>query len=350
MMNQHCNKYLRKYTRQRKDRYCLMAEMVLGSDASFTQASFIKRYNSDLANDLGNMLSRAVKLTIKYFDGRVPRPGNLEDVDLELKDQAIASIGLMRNAVENMKIDRGLEHVMNVVRAANRYMEKTAPWTLAKQGNMERLATVLYTASETLRIVSGLLLPVMPCKMKEFRMKLGLPEDIAAKSDFSGRLEKWGTLEFGTQVHDIEALFPRIVIEDPMAQLKAEGKKAKPKPEAVRTETVAVGENMVTIDEFFKTQLKTAKVLEAEKVEGADKLLKLKIELGNETRQIVSGIAKHYRPEELVGKIIIVVANLKPAKIRGIESFGMLLAAKTGDTLKLATIDGGDFPSGIAVG
>ena len=174
-------------------RYCLMAEMVLGNDASFTQSSFIKRYNSDLANDLGNMLSRAVKLTIKYFEGRIPAPGGYEAPDRELRDQALASIPLMRSAVENMKIDRGIDGVMNVVRAANRYMEKTAPWTLAKEGNMARLATVLYTTAETLRIVSGLLLPVMPCKMKEFRMKLGLPEEIAEKSDFAGRLAKWGT-------------------------------------------------------------------------------------------------------------------------------------------------------------
>ena len=331
-------------------RYCLMAEMVLGNDASFTQSSFIKRYNSDLANDLGNMLSRAVKLTIKYFEGRIPAPGGYEAPDRELRDQALASIPLMRSAVENMKIDRGIDGVMNVVRAANRYMEKTAPWTLAKEGNMARLATVLYTTAETLRIVSGLLLPVMPCKMKEFRMKLGLPEEIAEKSDFAGRLAKWGTLEPGTQVQDTDALFPRIVIEEPMAQLKAEGRKANPKTEEKKSGTVAVGAETVTIDDFAKISLKTAKILEAEKVEGADKLLKLKISLGTETRQIVSGIAKYYTPEELVGKIIIVVANLKPAKIRGVESFGMLLAAKTGDTLKLATIDGGEFPDGIAVG
>ena len=331
-------------------RYCLMAEMVLGNDASFTQSSFIKRYNSDLANDLGNMLSRAVKLTIKYFEGRIPAPGGYEAPDRELRDQALASIPLMRSAVENMKIDRGIDGVMNVVRAANRYMEKTAPWTLAKEGNMARLATVLYTTAETLRIVSGLLLPVMPCKMKEFRMKLGLPEEIAEKSDFAGRLAKWGTLEPGTQVQDTDALFPRIVIEEPMAQLKAEGRKANPKAEEKKSGTVAVGAKTVTIDDFAKISLKTAKILEAEKVEGADKLLKLKISLGTETRQIVSGIAKYYTPEELVGKIIIVVANLKPAKIRGVESFGMLLAAKTGDTLKLATIDGGEFPDGIAVG
>ena len=331
-------------------RYCLMAEMVLGNDASFTQSSFIKRYNSDLANDLGNMLSRAVKLTIKYFEGRIPAPGGYEAPDRELRDQALASIPLMRSAVENMKIDRGIDGVMNVVRAANRYMEKTAPWTLAKEGNMARLATVLYTTAETLRIVSGLLLPVMPCKMKEFRMKLGLPEEIAEKSDFAGRLAKWGTLEPGTQVQDTDALFPRIVIEEPMAQLKAEGRKANPKAEEKKSGTVAVGAETVTIDDFAKISLKTAKILEAEKVEGADKLLKLKISLGTETRQIVSGIAKYYTPEELVGKIIIVVANLKPAKIRGVESFGMLIAAKTGDTLKLATIDGGEFPDGIAVG
>ncbi|MBQ9337867.1 MAG: methionine--tRNA ligase [Lentisphaeria bacterium] len=332
-------------------RYCLMAEMVLGQDASFTEEAFVKRYNSDLANDLGNMLSRAVKLTIKNFGGKIPAPGEYEEVDRELMTLALAAPASLRAAVENMRLDRGVEEVMNVVRAANRYMEKTAPWTLAKQGDTARLATVLYTASETLRIVSGLLLPIMPEKMKELRLTLGLNEDAAANAAYDG-LSKWGGLVAGSAVRDIAALFPRLQPkEDAAAPVPKAEKKAEKKPEAKKTETVAVaGEQVVTIDEFFRTQLKTAKVLEAEKVEGADKLLKLKIEVGSEPRTLVAGIAKAYTPEQVVGRTIVIVANLKPAKIRGIESQGMLLAAKSGDTLRLISVDGGDFPSGSSVG
>ncbi|MBQ6597488.1 MAG: methionine--tRNA ligase, partial [Lentisphaeria bacterium] len=191
-------------------RYCLMAEMVLGQDASFTEESFVKRYNSDLANDLGNMLSRAVKLTIKNFDGRIPEPGEYEDVDKELMTLVQAAPSALRTAVENMRLDRGVDEVMNVVRAANRYMEKTAPWTLAKQGNTARLGTVLYTAAETMRVVSGLLLPVMPEKMKELRMTLGLSEADAVCGDYE-KLSSWGVLMPGTAVKDITALFPRIM-------------------------------------------------------------------------------------------------------------------------------------------
>ena len=336
-------------------RYCLMAEMVPGQDASFTADSFVKRYNSDLANDLGNMLSRAVKLTIKNFDGKIPAPGEYEAVDKELMELALAAPAALRTAVENMRLDRGVDEVMNVVRAANRYMEKTAPWTLAKQGNTARLATVLYTASETMRIVSGLLLPVMPEKMKELRLTLGMSEADAANAAYE-RLSRWGVLAAGTSVRDIAALFPRLMPkEDPEDGSKAEKvpeKKAeKKKAEAKKTETVAVaGDQIVTIDEFFRSQLKTAKVLEAEKVEGADKLLKLKIEVGAETRTLVAGIAKAYTPEQVVGRTIVIVANLKPARIRGIESQGMLLAAKSGDQLRLIAVDGGDFPSGCSVG
>ena len=187
--------------------------------------------------------------------------------------------------------------------------------------------------------------------MKELRMTLGLSETDAVCGDYE-KLSSWGVLTPGTAVKDITALFPRIVPkEEEKAEPPKAGKKAETKSEPKKTETVAVGgDSVVTIDEFFRSQLKTAKVLEAEKVEGADKLLKLKIEVGSEQRTLVAGIAKAYTPEQVVGRTIIIVANLKPAKIRGIESQGMLLAAKSGDTLRLIAVDGGDFPSGCSVG
>ena len=325
-------------------RYFLLSEMSLGQDASFSEEAFIARYNSDLANDLGNMLSRAVKLTVRYFDSKIPRPDNMDPIDMQLVAQAVNAVGSMEKAVRELHLDRGIEQVINVVRSANRYMEQTAPWTLAKQGDMKRLGSVLYTASETLRIVAGLLQPVMPEKMKTLLHTLGIDRELSFEE-----LRNAGGLNPGQQVSDIDALFPRIVTQEADTRKKEQNlekkKDAKLQKSAPAPENVLIG-----IDDFAKIQLKTAKVLEAEKVEGTEKLLRLQIEVGEEKRQIVSGIAQYYKPEELVGKIIIIVSNLKPAKIRGVESFGMLLAAKVGDTLRLATIDTPDFPSGIQIG
>lgn len=341
-------------------RYFLMAEMSLGNDASFTEEAFVARYNSDLANDLGNMLSRVVKLTIKYFDGKIPVPGELTENDVMLRDIAVASAGIMKNAVEAMKLDRGLNSVMDVVRSANRYMEKTAPWTLAKNGDMARLGTVLYTAAETLRIVSGLLSPVMPTKMHELRRTIGMSEEESQILHID-RLSAWGFLNPGAQMTDITALFPRILLDPANAvakkapaptnkgtdtQSKQNG--AKSKSDKASNEPLPPG--IITIDDFAKVQLKTAKILAAEKIAGSEKLLKLRIEVGSETRPLVAGIAKFYTPEELIGRTIVVVANLKPAMLFKNESQGMLLAAKDGNSLKLITVDGGEFSSGSSVG
>lgn len=322
-------------------RYFLVAEMSFGHDASFTEEALVERFNSDLANDLGNMLSRVVKLTLKHFNGDIPSPVGTDDpLDAELRDAALAATKGIEESIKELKLEKGLEQVMNAVRAANRYMERTAPWSLAKKGETTRLGTVLYNAAEALRIASGLLLPVMPGKMAELRRTLGLPETECVSATFDS-LRTWGGLKPGLKMKDIEALFQRIKIEERPVEAKTEAAASK------KEETL---EGLITIDEFFKTQLRTAKVLEAERIKGADKLLKLKIELGSETRQLVAGIAMHYAPEDVVGRTIVVVANLKPAKIRGIESQGMLLAAKDGSTLKLVSIDGGAFPSGSSVG
>ncbi len=329
-------------------RYFLMAEMSLGQDASFTEESFITRYNSDLANDLGNMLSRAVKLTLKHFEGKVPAPGDIDPLDAELRDACLSATAALERGVRDMKLDKGLEQVMNCIRAANRYMEKTAPWSLAKKGDLNRLGTVLYTAAEALRIASGLLLPVMPAKMTELRATLGIQDP--ANVDFES-LKGWGGLKPGSQMRDIEALFLRIKPEEKPITVESVSVKAAvvEAPKAPAKDAEPLPEGVIIIDDFLKVQLKTAKVLEAERVKGADKLLKLKIELGSETRPLVAGIAKFYTPEEMLGKTIIVVANLKPRKLMGIESQGMLLAAKDGDSLKLVTVEGG-FKSGCSVG
>jgi methionyl-tRNA synthetase len=318
-------------------RYFLMAEMVLGQDASFTEEAFIRRYNADLANDLGNLLSRLVKMIGTYAGGVLPAPGAFGEDEQLLCKTAIDAAVTMETTLDGMRLDLGLAAVANVVREANRYLERRQPWTLAKQEDKQPLHTVLYCSAEALRIVSGLLYPVMPGKMLELRKTLGITD---ATLDLPS-LKEWGGLKPGTRVGIMQSLFPRIMpVED--------------KPEAVsepvpaKGEVIPPGVALVDYSDFQKIQLRTAKVLEAEKVQGADKLLRLQIDVGGERRQIVAGIALHYEPASLIGKVVIVVANLKPAKIRGIESNGMLLAASVGKELRVITVDG-ELPIGAMV-
>jgi methionyl-tRNA synthetase len=221
-------------------------------------------------------------------------------------------------------------------------MERTAPWKLAKEDPENRLGTVLHSVVELLRIATGLLAPVMPGKMRTIRTALG----IAGGPADSAPLDEWGTSAAGAKIKDAGPVFPRIDAKKPADSAEPPKQKEKKKMEKSGKEETG----LISIDEFFKAKLKTAKVLEAEKVEGADRLLKLKIDLGDERRQIVAGIAQFRSPEEMTGKTIVVVSNLKPAKIRGIESNGMLLAAKRPDgELAIVTLDD-DTPPGCSVG
>ena len=323
-------------------RYFLLSEMTPGQDASFTEDVFVTRYNSDLANDLGNFLSRVIKLTLRSCGGTVPPAGELLPEDREFAAVADRAVAAMEDALHAMKIDRGLDAVLNIARSGNRYFEQTKPWKLAKDGDTARLATVLHVAAEALFKAAVLLSPVMPAKMAELGAALGYDAagfaacriaDLAGASDHVT----------GRKIGDTAGLFPRV---EPAAPEVAP---APEKKAAAKAEPVPEGVALISIDDFFKTSLRTAKVLAAERIEGADKLLKLQIELGGEKRQLVAGIAQHYAPEAVVGRTIVVVANLRPAKIRGIESQGMLLAAKSGKTLKLVTVDG-EIASGASVG
>lgn len=332
-------------------RYFLLAAMTPGNDASFTEEDFLQRFNTDLANDLGNLLSRVVKLSIKNFGGTIPAPPPLQPLEMELLSKADLAVKQLENELNAMKLDRGIGAVMNVVREANKFLERTAPWTLAKEGKTDRLAAVLYTAAKTLEIVSGLLFPIMPEKMTLLRRSLGLSEEEITKTDFAS-LREFANGETKRTMVDMPPLFPRIVVEKPEEAAPAKPEKQKKQEvKASKAKDVVVPEGMVSIEQFFKTQLRTAKVLEAERIEGKTRLLHLKVDLGNgDVRSLVAGIAQQYAPEDVIGKTIVVVANLMPAKIAGFESCGMLLAAKSENSLKLVTVDGGDAEPGLSVG
>lgn len=316
-------------------RYFLLAEMIMGQDAAFSEEAFVRRYNADLANDLGNLLSRVMKMVSSHCGGKIPASDKAGPEEQELRESALSATAAMAAGMDDLRIDHGISAVIATVRTANRYLEKKQPWTLAAKGKVDELNTVLYAAAEALRIVSGLLYPVMPGKMGELRRTLGIVEKHPNLAD----LQVWGRLVSGTAIGGAISLFPRI---DAAAVAKKDEKPSvADSAKSQSPQTVPEGVTNIEYADFEKVHLRTAKILLAEKVAGADKLMRLELEVGTERRQIVAGIAQYYKPEDLPGRTIIIVANLKPRKMRGVESNGMLLAATTSDNrLRLVTVDG----------
>ncbi len=314
-------------------RYYLMRDMVLGQDASFTPEAFERRYNSDLANNLGNLVNRIAKFVRQHFQGKVPPPITTEGpkVKVALKEYAISTAKQVVSSIMSMRIHDALEQVMDLVRQINVYLEVTSPWHAVKSDTV-RAGDALYKAAEALRIALQLLHPVMPARTETMREMIGAA-GLAMTRD---SLFEWGLLQPGTPLGEGEAPFPRL------------DKLTEPAPAELTGEQP---ENVVTFEDFRKVDLRVAEVLTAERIAGTDKLLKLRISLGDEERQIVAGIAQHYQPEELIGRRIVVVTNLQPVKLRGEESRGMLLAAEgSGGKLVLATVDDPTLPSGLKVG
>ncbi|CAN5659007.1 methionine--tRNA ligase [soil metagenome] len=314
-------------------RYYLLRDMTFGLDATFSEVGLAERINSDLANDLGNLLNRTLGMLSKYSDGVVQGPGKLEPGDEALRDAFILLPERVTKLFDGLLFDRAIEAVLEAVRRANKYIAETEPWALAKdEAQAERLNTVLYNCVEALRCAAVLLSPVIPNKAKELRGQLGLKDETFRL----GEAGSWGLTPAGTKTKPGEPLFLRV----DLAALKEATQETVPSLEH---------KDEVSLDDFARLELRVAEVLEARPHPKADKLLVLSVKLGPETRTIVSGIKEHYRAEDLTGKKVVIVANLKPVKLRGILSQGMILAAEDGEgKLSVATLDR-DMASGSEV-
>ena len=314
-------------------RYFLLRDMSFGLDASFHEAGIAERLNSDLANDLGNLLNRTLGMLGRYTAGAIPAMAELSDADVALRDAFLALPAAMEQRFSDLQFDRAIEDVMVAVRSANRYIAEQAPWTLAKEpAQATRLGTILRNLVEALRIASILLESVMPTKMRELRAQLGLGDAPSTLDE----ARVWAAIPAGTQTEPGEPLFPRIDLEALAEAMAPEGEAAAPAAGGDAPEPLE-HKSEITIDDFAKLEFRTATVTACEPHPKADKLLVLTVSLGSETRTIVSGIRAHYSAEEMVGKQVVIVANLKPVKLRGIESQGMILAGEDAAGLSLVT-------------
>ncbi len=349
-------------------RYFLLREVPFGADGSFSNEELVTRINSDLANDLGNLLSRTVAMIEKYFDGRIPVCGEATALDRELEQMAMEVPGKVGKQMDDLQFSNALADIWKLIGRANKYIDETTPWILAKsEEDRPRLGTVLYHLAEILRMVSVLIQPFMPHTPGEIQKQLGIPGSEETTWD---SLKEFGHLKSGIRVERGKAIFPRL---DPAVEI-AELEQIRQKNEE-RAKAAASGADSshggepgrksqreespddpesghlpeITIKDFKKLDFRVARVTAAERVEKTRKLLKLTLDVGGQVRQVVSGIAENYRPEDLPGRQVILVANLKPAKLRGIQSEGMILAASDVSGKPVLATVSEEAPSGSRV-
>ncbi|HAN44798.1 MAG TPA: methionine--tRNA ligase [Ruminococcaceae bacterium] len=318
-------------------RYYVLSEMPFAQDGSITYETIVARYNSDLANTLGNLVNRSVAMVSKYFGGEVKPCGELNETDSDLIKTAYDTVASVERLMNELRVSDALEQIINLAKRSNKYIDETAPWVLAKdEANTQRLATVLYNLLESIRFIAVLLSAFMPQTAEE------ILKQINSSANSYDTLKKFGAIKAGSKVGEAVPLFTRIDEAKFLAELEAE-KKSNPEPNAeakagaVKAEGVAT---IISIKDFAKVELRVAKVAACEPVPKANKLLKLQLDDGAGGRQVVSGIAQWYKPEDLIGKKVVVVANLKPANLRGVESQGMILAADAGENdVKVIFVD-----------
>lgn len=327
-------------------RYYLLREVPFGADGVFTPEAFVERVNADLANDLGNLLHRTLTMVNKYFQGVVPE--RIEDAtehDRKLVEKVFETIQKVESSMEELQFSVALSSIWELVRFGNRYIEVIQPWNLAKdEGKHHILGSMLYHLLEELRIISVLLQPFLTQTPAKMQAQLGIDDPSLTSWD---SLKTFGALKPGIRTKKGQPIFPRLDVKKEVEAIYKMIGNTQQKEEKNKTEPKEK-EGLISIEEFFKVELHVAEVIEAEPVKKADRLLKLQLDLGSEKRQVVSGIAQYYKPEELVGMKLICVKNLKPVKLRGELSEGMILAASEGDRLVLATVSG-DIPNGTRV-